>query len=230
MDDKQSFEEMKSHLLKKLNDMAIMDFVDVSNDLVYISNRLSVKDLLEVFQVNRTNVVLIYSEEQVKCVGILVLIDLLNVVLAISEKPELLNDPAALDGFLEGLSIDKMVREYRTFMDRESQELFSVDIKEKLTSVLKSFRSNKIGHVLVTVEQGREKTQRREFFSIFTKKQFLLNMLRNFHATEKDLFFLQRPIGKAFPESILPMEKLLRLQDSQTLAEAFRVIQERKVD
>lgn len=226
---KKDFTDLKARLKRELEQKSVMDFTAVSSELVYVSTKLSLKDVFEVFETNRINTLLLFNEEQAVCDGILVQVDFLNLIVKLGEDEELCKNEQLLNSLFEKTTIEAFMKDYKTFWDIQKQELFTIDIKEKLSLCLRIFREKKIGHVITVVEQGKDKSSRKEYFSIFTKKDFLLNILRNFHATKEDLSFLQTPIIDAFSESIIMKDKLITITDSSPLLEAFKKINKNKI-
>ena len=90
-------------------------------------------------------------------------------------------------------------------------------------SVITVFKDKKIGNVLVTTEKTKE------CFCIFTKKDFLLNILQSYRPQGGDLRYLNIQIEDIHTDLIVDASKVLRAQSSVLLIECFRLIKEQEV-
>lgn len=224
-----NFINFRDRLISYLSQNTIKDFTSISNELIFISSKLRVSDVLYIFQNNNCQTLLVLNKDQSECTGVLKIIDFLNIIIHIGNTAELRDNPTKLENFMSNLKLSKMIRKYKTFMDRDCLNLVTLNIEDTLSNCISTFHAQKIGTVVTIVELGKGKSLRKELFSLFNKTDFLINMLRSFYSTRQDVNFLQTSIHEAFPEVIIPAEKLLCVSPDHLLIDVFRIIRDKKV-
>ncbi len=85
------------------------------------------------------------------------------------------------------------------------------------------FKKKKIGNVVIQTDKSNE------FFCIFTKRDFLLSLLKNHNMYRRDLRYLKSKVKDLHIDLIVPADKAYKAKSSDLLVEGFKILKSKEV-
>lgn len=107
----------------------VYDMIPTANTLVVLSNRLSIKDLIDILYNECQYRALILDEDREEITHVFVRIDLINLLLSLKEENKsLLQDQSKIKTLLDKITIKKFYIIYKDYLDKDEQEIKSIDV------------------------------------------------------------------------------------------------------
>jgi hypothetical protein len=89
--------------------------------------------------------------------------------------------------------------------------------------VIDIFKKKRIGNVVIRTEKTNE------FFCIFTKRDFLLSLLKNHHINRQDLRYLKSKVKDLHIDMVVKADKAYKGSGGDTLIDCFKTIKAKEV-
>ena len=83
--------------------------IPLSSEIIAVSNKMNVRELIKIYTRNITNVCLVIDEEKEVADDILLVVDLINLTLSFEKKPKLLENKNEMINYLNNLTLKHLI-------------------------------------------------------------------------------------------------------------------------
>lgn len=217
--------QMKERLKKFIDQSFIFDMIPISSNIIAISDEIKIPDFIKILDENLTYKSLIINKKTESVKNIYLVVDLINILIYLkTEKSEILEENEKIEKYLNSLTLAESIAKFGFYKKNKKKDIISMMMNNKVRKALEIFQNERIGNILVKTNSAEK-----EFFSILTKKDFLLYILRNYRAKINEQTFFEIKIKNLNIDIIRKEKDTLFLPEKMKLAEAFELIKKNEI-
>ena len=224
-EEEKQIKNMKERLKRFIDQSDIFDMIPISSNIIAISDEFNINKFIQILDENLTYKALIINKKSESVKNIFLVVDLINLLIFLEkEKPEILEDPKKVDEFLNNLTIADVIEKYGFYKKDKKKDIISMKMNNHLIKALEIFQKERIGNIVV-----RTNVAEKEYFSILTKNDFLLYILRNYRASSNEQTIFELKIKNLNIDIIRKEKDTLFVPENKKLSYAFELIKQNEV-